>query len=38
MELPLVNPLGKRVEIPISLVTLSAAGESVCLSDIVVAV
>ena len=30
MELPLVNPLGKRVEIPIGLVTLSAAGESVC--------
>jgi hypothetical protein len=30
--------LGKRVEIPIGLVTLSAAGESVCLSDIVVAV
>jgi hypothetical protein len=38
MELPLVNPLGKRIEIPIGLVTLSAAGESVCLSDIVAAV
>jgi hypothetical protein len=33
-----VNPLGKRVEIPIGLVTLSAAGQSVCLSDIVAAV
>jgi hypothetical protein len=38
MELPLVNPLGKRIEIPIGLVTLSAAGETVCLSDIVSAV
>jgi hypothetical protein len=35
MELPMVNPLGKRVAIPIGLVTLSAAGETVCLSDIV---
>jgi hypothetical protein len=38
MELPLVNPLGKRVEVPIGLVTLSAAGESLCLSDVVAAV
>jgi hypothetical protein len=38
MELPLVNPLGKRIEIPIGLITLSAAGETVCLSDIVSAV
>jgi hypothetical protein len=33
-----VNPAGKTVEIPIGLVTLSAAGETVCLSDIVFAV
>jgi hypothetical protein len=38
LDLPLVNPLGKRFEIPISLVTLSAAGETVCLSDVVSAV
>jgi hypothetical protein len=38
MELPVVNPLGRRIEIPIGLVTLSAAGETVCLSDIVSAV
>jgi hypothetical protein len=38
LNLPLVNPLGKRFEIPISLVTLSAAGETVCLSDVVSAV
>jgi hypothetical protein len=38
LNLPLVNPLGKRFEIPIGLVTLSAAGETVCLSDVVSAV
>jgi hypothetical protein len=38
LELPLVNPLGKRFEVPIGLVTLSAAGETVCLSDVVLAV
>jgi len=38
LDLPLVNPLGKRFEVPIGLVTLSAAGKTVCLSDVVSAV
>jgi hypothetical protein len=38
VERPLVDPRGKRIEIPIGLITLAAAGETVCLSDIVSAV
>jgi hypothetical protein len=38
IELPLVDMRGKRIEIPIGLVTLAAAGKTVCLSDIVSAV
>jgi hypothetical protein len=38
MELPMVNTAGRQIEIPIGLVTLAAAGETVCLSDIVWAV
>ena len=30
----IVNPLGKNVEVPVGLVTLTAAGQSVCLSEI----
>jgi hypothetical protein len=37
-ELPIVNPLGRKVELPIGLVTLTAAGEMVCLSEVVAAV
>ena len=38
-ELPMVNPLGREVEIPIGLVTLTAAeGQDVCLSEVVSAV
>jgi hypothetical protein len=36
--LPMVNPLGKQVEIPIGLVTLTAADVTVCLSNVVQAV
>lgn len=37
-DLPMVNPLGKEVEIPIGLVTLTAAEVTVCLSDVLQAV
>jgi len=37
-DLPMVNPLGKEVEIPIGLATLTAAEVSVCLSDVLQAV
>ncbi len=36
--LPMVNPLGKEVEIPIGLVELTAAEVTVCLSDVLQAV
>ena len=35
---PVVNPLGREVEIPIGLATLTAAGVTVCLSEVVAAV
>ena len=39
VELPMVNPLGREVEIPIGLVTLAAAeDQDVCLSEVVLAV
>jgi hypothetical protein len=38
VERPLIHPRGKTIEIPIGLETLSAAGATVCLSDIVSAV
>lgn len=38
-KLPIVNPAGREMEVPIGLVTLTAAeGQDVCLSDIVPAV
>ena len=37
-DLPMVNPLGKEVEIPIGLATLTAAEVTVCLSDVLQAV
>lgn len=36
--LPMVNPLGKEVEIPIGLIALTATDVTVCLSDVVHAV
>ncbi len=36
--LPMVNPLGREVEIPIGLITLTAAEVTVCLSDVLQAV
>jgi hypothetical protein len=35
---PVVNPLGREIEIPVGLATLTAAGVTVCLSHVVAAV
>ena len=35
---PVVNPLGREIELPIGLATLTAAGVTVCLSHVVAAV
>jgi hypothetical protein len=37
-EIPVVNPIGRQGEIPIGLITLTAAGETICLSDVVATV
>jgi len=34
MEQPLVNPIGKNIRFPIDLITLTAHGASLCLSDV----
>jgi hypothetical protein len=35
---PVVNPLGREIEIPVGLATLTAAGVTVCLSHVVATV
>jgi hypothetical protein len=38
IDLPLVNPLGRKIEIPIGLVTLAAGGKTLSLSEVAYAV